>query len=92
MLKAADEYLITPLAKHCVAFLLHRHPSRRRSRHLCRVLERTHHQMQYATQHAECLRLVKRRARQVLRNGKALELLCYDCMLSLVSGALELLA
>jgi hypothetical protein len=89
VLSAADQYLILPLAEHCIDFLLHHHRRRHRSSHLCWVLELTHHR-QYVTQHAECLQIVKRRAKQVLTNGKALGLLCYDCMLKLVGSFVKL--
>lgn len=85
VLAAADQYQVHPVVVDCFRFLLHHHRCRNRSRHLCAVLEKAH-QLFYQEQYADCLRRVTDRAKQVLKNSKALSELCYHCMLQLVKA------
>ncbi|XP_076456713.1 uncharacterized protein LOC143291007 [Babylonia areolata] len=84
-LRVADMYQVLPVVDACFHFLLHRHPRRHRSKHLCAVLEMAHH-LNYTHHYEECLSILKHSAARVLRNGPALSELCRECMHRLIAS------
>nr|KAG5701221.1 hypothetical protein BaRGS_008597 [Batillaria attramentaria] len=85
ILKAADKYNVEQLTDLCFTFLLLKHSRRKRSRHLCVVLEMAHH-LNYTHHHEQLLHKVKRKAARVLKNQDALAELCQQCMLAIVKA------
>nr|KAG5692033.1 hypothetical protein BaRGS_026886 [Batillaria attramentaria] len=85
ILKTADKYNVEQLTDLCFTFLLQKHSRRKRSRHLCVVLEMAHH-LNYTHHHEQLLHKVKRKAARVLKNQDALAELCQQCMLAIVKA------